>query len=323
MGSREEAELANFSDGGLVFALDAIDTWALMPRRSNQSGPLYLVVGDAFIPGEFSHLGDTGLEGQLDRFVNRDIQDTLRFIHQDQRRGFTRDNQRAGSASMLYLEMFLSGANYLRSDVGAYQSRREFLRAAGGTALSSYAFLRALNPSVWQRLFSKSRLLSKPVAQIEAADISELDWLEARNGLFVLKNRDAVDLLEQRGLIGPGEPADIAGGSGHIIGIDRLMNDESACRAAIYKYFNKIYQIAKLYKGEIDPHLNLDDTLQVLKEIVSQMVIIGFDKAKPIPQGLTDGAAIKKAVVQTIREAATFKIAQPSPRVLEALEAIR
>ncbi len=102
------------------------------------------------------------------------------------------------------------------------------------------------------------------LAEIFGAEltIEPKDWLNARNALYVLKTKDAIDI------VGPfnGSPSVIIAGSHHEVGMEDLLQSDEACREALLQYTEKMFGVID-HVAALDKNKNTDPTLGIRAKV--------------------------------------------------------
>ncbi len=180
----------------------------------------------------------------------------------------------------------------------------------------------------FSKAFSKGPVRHRQLSEEEAmqvyydSDASKVpgsDWINARNALYILKTKDALDWLSKNGKLETDDAppsAAIVAGTGHAVGIKELEGSDENCALAIRKYMSILYGVIDQYCDSVDPSLDRETAKAMLTDQVLRVDMVRFGNNTD-----TSGDSVLNAAGQIksrIVDQASFR----SSRVAKALQSI-
>ncbi len=304
-----------------------MNTWLHLPARPSDIGRdgIWLVAADTITANNFAFSPEDSLDQRLkDRIVSNQLKGLSKGKDTAERMVPAINPPVSQSARIedIALTAAVTALSLALAEVDEPSfSRRDALRLAAvglfGLSAASKQFHLFSSEYPKKQVPAYTSAIderNKKLMDIATNNISGLEWINARNGLYVLKTKDAMDILVEDGdLPELGVPALIVAGEMHKYGINNLLESEEACAEAIRQYVSSLFAVIDRYKKEIDPSLDILKARERLKQVVSEMAIMKVREPKK-----TD---ILHSVSDRISDAISIKCTLPSKRVTEALKA--
>lgn len=260
----------NLEDGAQAIhfsPIDPIGVWADLPGKPSEINPIgevFVVFGDQLTSSRSFY----GLEDQqaLTSVIQKELSNNLAPRHEDA--VFFQDVSKAlaGVTGLAGITRYIQSREKEDDELTRhyYQSRREFMNMAG----------KGVTAAVLGRTISNVRNISTlfaGTAPTEAKKDHSVDFtdrisprilvngpqLDARNALYILKTKDALDLLRKDKDISSADSAAIIAGYSHSLGINRLMKNDANCAEAIRTYKKVLYGIVDDYKKRVNPSIDV------------------------------------------------------------------